>query len=685
MKHGTVRDWNWISGAVISALAAILGWLFFFCHMGAGVTNLSYDLPFATRSDIRENEAALVYLDDVSHAELGQPFGSWDRKLHVRLIDKLTAQGAKAILFDILFAGPSGDATTDQQLADAIRASHRVILAGQLGKAETRPGVGEWWPEYPFKPFLDGAVGCGTVNLLPGSDGGIRVFFPNVKEPSGQSDMVSMPWAAAQFVGATVTKDVSPPPVVRWLNYYGPPGSLPGVSYSKALAPDGVPPDFFKNKVVFIGERASADFGGKGPDEFATPYTKGHKGYMPGVEIHATAFLNLLRGEWLVRMPFTAELLLVLAVAGLAGFGLVRLHPLAATGAALAGMVVITLFAHILVWHGQVWFAWIVLLMEVGFALFCSVIYNSLKLYVEKRLLEQSLGYHLSPAVVRRLLKDPNMRKPGGVKQEVSILFTDIANFSRVSESMHPDDLVNLLNRYFNTALKSIHDADGTVVDLIGDAIFAIWNAPVEQPDHRERACKAAIKLHEQLIHFGDAHHGLPLRTRAGLHTGTVCVGNIGSETRFDFTAIGDSTNLASRLEGLNKHLGTSVLATREIQRTVEDKLTSRLIGHFRFKGLGRAVEIHELLGSIEIGEKTRMWREKFADALQQFRQRKFDSAEAAFRETIRLRSEAEAHTVKPGDSGEDGPSLFYLEQIAGFRHTPPAYEWIGEVALKEK
>ena len=152
-----------------------------------------------------------------------------------------------------------------------------------------------------------------------------------------------------------------------------------------------------------------------------------------------------------------------------------------------------------------------------------------------------------------------------------------------------------------------------------------------------------------------------------------VCVGNIGSEWRFDYAAVGENTNLASRIEGLNKHLGTSVLATRDIQRTVEDQLTSRLIGHIQVKGFARPVEIHELLGPREIAETSRPWREKFAEALLFFRKRQFDEAESAFRQTIGLRKEG------------DGPSLFYLNAINELRLHPPLGDWIGEVVMKEK
>ena len=664
----------WLVGGLASVLTALVGILLLQFPIGGGLVRSSFDLPFALRSDLTVTNIAIVYLDEASHRELNQPTTApWDRLLHAKLIEQLTALGAKAIVFDILFTDPSASPEADEKLAAAIRKSGRVILAGNYQNRETTPGAMGRWEELPFEPFRDVAVGWGNANLPVDPDYGIRRFFPTVTKISGQDMVPWLPGAVSKFAG--VSDDVLRADGIesRWLNYYGPPGTLPGISYFLALMPDGPPPEFFKDKIVFIGAQMSADFSGKGKDEFLTPYAYWGKGFAPGVEIHATAALNLLRHDWLNRLPPMLELAIVFLFAVLAGYSLIRIQPLPAALVTLLATILVVIAAHWLAWRWHLWFAWLILLCELWVALLCSVIYNSLRLYVEKKLLEQSLAAHLSPALVKRLLSDPNLRRRGGTKQEVSMLFSDIENFSRVSETMHPDDLVNLLNQYFEAALQCIHETDGTVMDLVGDAIFAIWNAPVEQPDHCERAFRSALKLQQQLADFNATQPGFPLRTRVGLHTGIVCVGNIGSEQRFDYAAVGEHTNLASRLEGLNKHLGTGMLATREIQRVVEGQLTSRPIGLIQVKGFVRPIEIYEVLGPREMAEATRPWREKFAEALQHFRRREFDAAENAFQETIRLRQQ------------DDGPSSFYLNQIPELRLHPPPAEWIGEVAMKEK
>jgi len=178
------------------------------------------------------------------------------------------------------------------------------------------------------------------------------------------------------------------------------------------------------------------------------------------------------------------------------------------------------------------------------------------------------------------------------------------------------------------------------------------------------------------------------MRTRVGIHTGKAIVGNLGSQKRFDFATIGESVNLASRLEGLNKHLHTGVLATRAIQKSVESRVLCRPVGYFKFKGFGQPVEVHELLGPTdpERVEVTTAWREAFAEGLKLFHRKQFVVAEQKFHLTINLRQDAEQHARADGTIfEEDGPSRFYLERIEEFKKEPPPEHWQGEIDLKEK
>jgi adenylate cyclase len=225
------------------------------------------------------------------------------------------------------------------------------------------------------------------------------------------------------------------------------------------------------------------------------------------------------------------------------------------------------------------------------------------------------------------------------------------------------------MNGYFQIAVSQcIHRTDGTVVKYIGDAVFAFWNAPIGQVDHPARACEAALLFRDKGV---QQVNGVPLYTRIGLHTGVANVGNFGSTERVDYTAFGENINLASRMEGLNKYLGTKVLITGETKAGLGEKFLLRPLGLFRLKGFERIVEVYELLGHASMANETRMWRDPFAQALGQFQRRDFAGAALTFKLVNDLR--------------EDGPSAFYLSRIEEFRSEPPPENWKGEIELKEK
>jgi len=380
----------WLSGGITITLTALIGLALFLFPAGGGIKRASFDLPFVLRGNLPVTNAAIIYMDEQSHAELNQPMMMpWDRALHARLIEQLTAGGARAIVFDILFTEASSDSAADERLAGAIKQSGRVIIAGNYQERETVPGVVSRWEELPYEPFRNVVADWGNVNLILDPDYGIRTFFPTLQNISGVTSIPWLPAAVAKFAGVSGNAVHPSLSESRWINYYGQPGWFPAYSYYQALQPDGVPPGFFKDKIVFVGAKLSADFSGRGKDEFLTPYAYRGEGFSPGVEVQATATLNLIQGNWLTRLPFPLELALILAVAGLAGFGLIRLQPLTATLSAIGAMALIALIAHLSQWYGLVWFAWIILIIEVGVAILCSIVINSVRLYVEKRLQEQ--------------------------------------------------------------------------------------------------------------------------------------------------------------------------------------------------------------------------------------------------------------------------------------------------------
>jgi adenylate cyclase len=653
-----------------AVLAAGAGFSLHEFNVGLGLVYRSYDLLQVARGEVAATEAVLVYLDDRSHEELRQPRNApWDRALHARLIERLTAAGARAIVFDVVFSDPlPNQPAADAAFLRAVKTSGRVILGAD--NVPIGPGAMKMVP--PFPELLDSAAGVGSVEVRASHDLIVREHTPEEQLPS-------LSWAAAEFAGVPVTKQDAERGRPRWMTYYGPPNFLPWVRYSAALDPAQASDEFFRDKVVFVGARLFTKFAGERKDEYRNPFSLWlpkqwveERGalFMAGVEVQATAYLNLLRGDWLTRAPLGLERVVIVALGLAVGFGLVRLRPWLAAAAAFAGLAAVALVAYWLFAVNRVWWPWLIVAVQIGLALLWSILFNSFELYAQKRVYEQTLRLYLPPKLVKKFSGNPNLLKPGAEEQTLTILFSDIADFTTISQAITTEALARMMNQYFQSAVANcIHRTEGTVVKYIGDAIFAFWNAPELQPDHALRAGEAALRFRELGRQSFD---GQSLRTRIGIHTGTARVGNFGSLDRVDYTALGESVNLASRLEGLNKYLGTECLITGATRALIGEQLLTRRVGMFQMKGFDKPVEVHELLGWPDQAEATRAWRDAFAQALKLYEERNLEFADMAFRRVLPL---------KP----DDGPTQFYLQRIAELASQELPGEWVTHTILKEK
>jgi serine/threonine protein kinase len=352
---------QWIKGGASAGVATVIGVSLLLLPIGGGLTRLSFDVPFAIRPNPRAEGVALVLLDEKSDSEMAwQP--SRGRPIHANLIDRLTTEGARAIVFNILFLVPSADTNADAQLARAIERSRRVILATD---PESTP---------PWKPFSTGAAALGLPLVSRDIDGVARRFLSTSSSLSSRTNIAWLPWTVAQFVNRP-HRNINPSDCEHlWLNYYGPPGTLPSINYSSALSPNETPPQFFKDKIVFVGAGPSSTMYN---DSVGTPYSRIGKVLSPEVEIQATATLNLLQGTWLRRVSLPFEMGLVLLSAALAGFGLMRFRAAVATALALVSILGIAILAQYLFAHKFVWFAWLIPVLEIGAAWLCSVICNA--------------------------------------------------------------------------------------------------------------------------------------------------------------------------------------------------------------------------------------------------------------------------------------------------------------------
>jgi adenylate cyclase len=556
----------------------------------------------------------------------------------------------------------------DERFAEAMKRSGRVILAAD----NVNEGEGRHKIYRPFDLLFDAAAGVGSAQLLPDADAVIRLH-------TLEDQMASLSWVAANFLKAEITQRPGESAARRWVHYYGGPGWLPAVSYHLALDAARTPDEEFRGKAVFVGGRLLTKMIADRRDEFANPYSfwiprqialKQGGFFSPGVEVQATMFLNLIRGDWLRRPAAWTEWIVVVITGIVFGYGLVRLRPFAATGAALAGLVMVAGASHLLFVKWLTWFPWLILTVQVGVALAWSILFNSFQYYAQKRIMEHTLSLYLPPKLVRKFARNPRLLKPGADKQVLTIVFTDIENFTSLSQGMDSDELAVFMNHYFqNIVANCIHAADGTVVKYIGDAVFAFWNAPEAQADHALRACEAALHargLDEMKM------RGKPVRTRVGIHTGEANVGNFGSLERVDYTALGENVNLASRLEGLNKFVGTDCLISADTRAAIGDRLVTRRLGLFTLKGFDKPLEVFEIVGRPEAAEPTKQWRESFAEALRGYEGGHFELAGMGFRGVLEL---------KP----DDGPTKFYLDRLEDLSKQPIEGDWTGVTQLREK
>jgi len=632
---------------------------------GEPLMRLSYNLPFIFRSNLDTDKFILVYLDEQSAKQLQQPIDDvWNRALHVRLLDRLTQDNARLVFYDVVFDQPAADPAADVAFADSIRRNGKVILGATLDKIERMGGVSRKTVAAPTKPLRKAAAGWGILAFDPvDPDYGVReIFF-------GTSLIPSATWKAAEVLGAGITRESRETAVKRWVNYYGPRDTFPSINFAQALDPEGLPPGYFKDKIVFIGGRSTVGSLALGRDEFATPYSTSSHQFSPGLEIHATVLLNFLRGEWLTRMSENWESILVV-VTGLLVAGLCVLRPMLATLSALLASLAIGCCACWIVWSKRIWLDWMVpAAVQIPFGLVWSVGSQYLLESRRRKELRAAFGFYLSPQMADKIANSDFDLRPGGEIVEATVIFTDLENFTTLSEDLDPAEVSAILIAYFEQTTRCILEKKGTIIKYVGDAVMAAWGAPIKEPAHATRAAEAACDL--RALTEIDVR-GKRLRTRVGVNSGKVLAGNLGSSFRFDYTMIGDTTNFASRLESLNKYLGTQILISEAVREQLENKFITRRLGEFRVAGKVRSVIIHELLGRGEADSGQRGWIDAFEAGLDWFKAGKFSNSADLMNRTCQLRG------------GSDGPAEFYLRKIAVLRGQD-LKNWDGIIGLSEK
>ncbi|MEP9390252.1 adenylate/guanylate cyclase domain-containing protein [Mesorhizobium sp. KR9-304] len=676
----------------------------------------------------------IVDIDEKSLEQVGQ--WPWPRSEVARLIDRLTAMGAIDIGFDVVFAEPdrlSPDriAEDNPDLPDALRAgllalpSNEQVLADAIGRS--RVVVGETSvrvddqslaggkrdiPEVPHAalggdpvPYLlkfprlvqnmpvisQVAAGRGLFTVEPDPDG----IFRRVPLVMMVEDKVRLALSAEMLRIATGGQ--------AFAMKTGDAG-LEGIVVGGVFVPtDGngrVWPWFNGSSreryvsagSVMLGEAPAASIAGHmvlvgtsavGLEDFrATPVAA----FMPGVEIHAQIIENVLTQQFLHRPAYAIGMELVFVLA--AGLFVIWFVP--RIGASYSFFAAVSMIGMVAI--GAFWaFYSRRMLIDASFpmgalaALFMLMATaNYMREERQKRQIRGAFGQYLSPALVDRLADHPEQLKLGGETRELTLLFTDVRGFTTISESFksNPQGLTRLMNRFLTALSKAILERDGTIDKYMGDAIMAFWNAPLDLHDHALRACRAGLDMVKRASDLNeerrkeveqnpeeDFHE---IRIGVGINTGQCVVGNMGSDMRFDYTALGDTVNLASRLEGQSKPYGVAVILGDSTAIAVGDKLAVLEIDRIRVKGKNEPERIHTLIGMEEMvaDQGFQALRTANLAMLQNYRAQEWQAASEALAgmEPIAVRLGVEL----------DGYIALYRSRIEYFRENPPGEDWDG-------
>ncbi|HEY8594900.1 MAG TPA: adenylate/guanylate cyclase domain-containing protein [Devosiaceae bacterium] len=604
----------------------------------------------------------VVDVDEASLAQIGQ--WPWPRKILAELVDRLTQMGAAVIVFDMLFPEPDRMSpnriisSLDSDVAARVKAAggdvedYDKVFAAAIARSRTVLGFGvtpqpgplpnkaksgfaivgpDPTPAVPTMPgavvslpeLMDAATGMGSISLQPGdsiavvrrlpllwTDG--KQLFPSLALEALRVAMgVSTTVVFGDETGPGYVQSVrvgdleipTTPTGALWLHYRRMPDSL-YVSAKDILGPDfAAKADSIAGNIVFVGTSATGLLDIRG-----TPLGIN----VPGVSIHVQAIEQILSGDFLKRTDWIValELLFFVVISISIVFLILASGPMLCfvVGAVMAGAIVAAS------WLGYV--KWGLLIdpsysLVGGFVVYSAMIFFQFVITdADKRRIRGAFGHYVAPALLAQIEKSDRLSL-GGEMRDLSIMFSDVRNFTTISEKMEPHALVTMLNTLFGNLGERITEQYGTIDKFIGDAIMAFWNAPIDVPGHPRRACQAALGMRDTLrkLNDGDAFHlkanGNPMSEIAigiGISTGTALVGNLGLETRFDYSCVGDTVNVASRVEGSCKTVGYDIVVVEATRNQASD-FAFLEAGSISLKGKSERERIHILVGGPELAQ----------------------------------------------------------------------------------
>ncbi len=525
--------------------------------------NSSVDKRFewrGTKSTAQTRDIVMVKIDDKSFSELNTTF-PFPRGLHAQMVDDLKKDGAKLILYDVQFTEPSDDPDQDDDLIYAVQDAGNVVLVTSetyVKKGKTRTKV------FGGDDVVKEARATVGNSVVPNDTGNVvRSLYYEF------GGLQSAPVAVARRLGRTVERSEFNENGRALVNFAGPPSTIPSVSFSSVI--DGkVDPKFFKDKIVIVGAFAVT------LQDFHRTPTSGES-RMPGPELLANSIGTILDDFPLRNAPAWLDVLLIILLGMTTPLASLKFNPRGAFIAALTTAFFFTVFTYMAFNNGLIW-VYVYPMLALTLTTIAALGVNYLAASYDRQLVRGEFARFAPDSVVDQILEnaDGEATRLGGKRLTATLLFSDLRGFTSFSEKMTPEQVIAILNDYLTEMSDAIMDHGGTLVSYMGDGIMAVFGAPIASEDHADRGLAAAREMLERLGHFNARlarDHGIDkhFKMGIGLNTGPVMSGNVGSERRMEYTAIGDTTNTAARLEALTKGSGYQLFLSESTKMALHE------------------------------------------------------------------------------------------------------------------
>ncbi len=691
----------WLS---LIATAVVITGVVFSYHLDAfkRADNFLYDLRIKWRGPMETSgQVVLVLMDEISARELNRHKGTWSRRDLSQAMENLCQAGAEIIGLDMVLSAPDLQPQNDKILASTIARCNNVVLA-RVSATHHESGV------EPLEVFQEGMIGDGFIDVPLDEDEILRrIRYLNAK-PLPDGNLHLIPAFALELartflnidytfnfatddhleIGAEGGDKLLLPYPELLINFFGNYKAFHYLSYADAVQ-NRFDPQVVKGKIVIIGSSLATQ-----KDFFSTPFTRFtdlSKQYQDkfgdiiggvlgakevGVACHAHAVETILSGAF-IRQVSKKHVVLITILIGLLGavFYLPHLGFVIETLGLAVGLAAILGFGHLLFVSRQVWVDIAPSMCVLALQFVAGVILQKAFDRKKTAMVTGLFGRYVSPGVVEELLKGDISTSLEGRRQELTILFSDLRNFTSLAEALGAKGTSDLLNVYFDAMIPIVFKNQGTLDKLIGDAIMAFFGAPVPVTDHPDQAAEAALQMIAKIEELKQTKISGCERLEAGigLNTGSVTIGNLGSSAFMDYTIIGDAVNLASRLEGLNKIYGTHILVSAFTAQQLDRRFLLRELDLVQVKGKDQAVALYELMGwKTQLRPSYGEAADLFKSGLHAYRRQEWDRARRYFSDTL---------TLLPGD----GPSGLYLQRIQQLEISSPGETWKGVTVFDHK